>query len=92
MKKSSYMTRALTASDPRFARVLGKLGYERADVVAADPLDHDLDGRKGGSRKPEASDDLTSLHARYQDKFGKRPFHGWDVETLTGKLAEEAKD
>lgn len=27
-KNSGYMTRALQANDPRFARVLGKLGYE----------------------------------------------------------------
>lgn len=27
MKSPNYMTRALAARDPRFARVLGKLGY-----------------------------------------------------------------
>lgn len=26
-KNNSYMTRALQANDPRFARVLGKMGY-----------------------------------------------------------------
>jgi hypothetical protein len=92
MKKSSYMTRALTASDPRFARVLGKLGYERSDVIAADPLDHDSDGKKGGSPSVKPSDDLTTLRTKYSEKFGKRPFHGWDAMTLTEKLAEEPKD
>lgn len=88
MKKSGYMTRAMKASDPRFARVLGELGYERADMVAADPLDHDGDGKKGGSPKPAASEDLTALRAKYHDTFGKRPFHGWDSKELTAKLAE----
>ncbi len=91
MKKSMYMTRALKASDPRFARVLGKLGYERADVVATpsdnDPLDHDGDGQKGGSKAPE----LDALRADYQETVGKRAYHGWDIETLKAKIVE-AKD
>lgn len=37
MKKSSYMTRALRHSDRRFARILGGLGYEKADLVAEKP-------------------------------------------------------
>lgn len=88
MKKSGYMTRAMKASDPRFARVLGKLGYDRADMIAADPLDHDGDGRRGGSPKHAASDELTELRAKYQEKFGKRAFNGWDASELSAKLAE----
>lgn len=34
MKKSTYMDRALRAKDPRFARILSKLGYERSDMQA----------------------------------------------------------
>jgi hypothetical protein len=37
MKSQSYMTRALRARDPRFATILGKLGYERSDMSAAEP-------------------------------------------------------
>lgn len=92
MKSQSYMTRALRAFDPRFAQILGKLGYGRRDMVAAatprDPLDHDGDGRKGGSLKPDASDALSEARARYFEVVGKRPFHGWDVETLNAKIAE----
>lgn len=92
MKKSSYMTRALKANDPRYARVLGKLGYERSDLAAIateiDPLDHDGDGHKGGSPKPEASDELTVVRAQYEEVLGKRPFHGWDVDTLKAKITE----
>jgi len=39
MKSQSYMTRALRSADPRYARVLGRLGYSRADQVAAAPSD-----------------------------------------------------
>lgn len=34
MKSQSYMTRALQARDPRFARILGRLGYGTKEEVA----------------------------------------------------------
>ena len=74
MKKSSYMDRALKSRDPRFARILGKLGYERRDMVASDPVADD--------------DDLAALRAEYQDVVGKKAFHGWDSDTLRDKIAE----
>lgn len=39
MKHQSYMNRALKARDPRFARILGKLGYSTAALTteACDP-------------------------------------------------------
>lgn len=87
MKRSGYMTRAIKARDPRFARVLDRLGYERTDLVASDPLDHDGDGRKGGAKTP-AGDDIASLREAYKAKIGKRPFMGWDADTLKTKIAE----
>jgi hypothetical protein len=73
MKRSTYMTRALKAHDPRFARVLGKLGYERSDMIAADPLDQigvvggaqaDIVGEKRG-----AGDVVVAVHrVRTPDK------------------------
>jgi hypothetical protein len=53
------------------------------------PLDHDGDGRPGGSPKPPQTADLAQLRAQYQMKFGKRPFMGWDAATLRQKLAEQ---
>lgn len=76
MKASNYMNRALKARDPRFARILGKLGYERADMVSDDGV---------------GVDDLTHLRKEYQEVVGKRAFNGWDAETLKAKIAE-AKD
>lgn len=74
MKKSTYMDRALKSRDPRFARILGKLGYERRDMVAAEPVADD--------------DDLTALRAEYQDVVGKKAFHGWSGDELRDKIAE----
>jgi len=33
MKTSSYMTRAMKSKDPRYARILGRLGYEVAQAA-----------------------------------------------------------
>ena len=74
MKKSTYMNRALKSRDPRFARILGKLGYERRDMVAAEPVADD--------------DDLAALRAEYQDVVGKKAYHGWSADELRAKIAE----
>lgn len=75
---AGYMDRALRAKDPRYAKVLRGLGYERRDMVA--------------EQAPEQkSEDLTQLRADYQDAVGKKAYHGWDADTLRAKIAE-AKD
>lgn len=38
-KHSGYMDRAMKSRDPRFARILGKMGYERRDMVAEPEVD-----------------------------------------------------
>lgn len=76
MKRSSYMTRALKAHDPRFKRVLGKLGYGRSDLVADDPA------------KRPAEEDLPALRLAYEAKAGKKAYHGWDADVLRAKIAE----
>lgn len=76
MKRSTYMTRALKAHDPRFARVLGKLGYERSDLASADPAEG------------PGEDDLPSLRRAYEEQVGKKAYHGWDADALRAKIAE----
>ena len=78
MKKSTYMDRALKSRDPRFARILGKLGYERRDMVAAEPVSDD--------------DEITALRAEYQDVVGKKAFHGWDSDALRDKIADAKEE
>ena len=71
---AGYMDRALKVKDQRFARILGKLGYERRDMVAAEPVADD--------------DDIASLRAEYQDVVGKKAYHGWSADELRAKISE----
>ena len=52
----------------------------------ADPLDHDGDGKKGGSKPAQESDELSKLRADYQEVFDKRPYHGWSAQELQAKI------
>lgn len=102
MKRMTYGTRRLKAGDEftaprRDARVLdaiGKATYGTRDLVAAPverkkphALDHDGDGRKGGS-KAGAGDDMQALRAKYQEVVGKRAFPGWDAAELQRRMKE----
>lgn len=77
---AGYMTRAMQSKDPRFARILGKLGYERADMVATAPV------------ADQPDDDMTELRAEYQRVVGKKAFHGWDADELREKIAAANED
>lgn len=72
-KRSGYMTRALAHRDPRFAQILGKLGYEGRDM-RADP------------EPVQAPDEMAALRAEYETVIGKRPFPGWSGEVLREKM------
>lgn len=74
MKKFGYMDRAMRSADPRFARILGKLGYGRRDMVAQ-PTAND-------------ADELDALRDEYKEAVGKRAYHGWDADALRDKIAE----
>lgn len=45
MKKSSYMDRAMKSRDPRYAKILGKLGYSTRHMV---PEEGVVEGGGGG--------------------------------------------
>lgn len=46
----------------------------------------------GKARRAEKAepvkDELAELRAEYQEVVGKRPFYGWDADTLREKIAE----
>lgn len=71
MKHQSYFTRALKSRDPRYARIFGKLGYNTTELVADDA----------------PAPDIGQLRDLYAKVVGKRPFNGWDAETLLAKIA-----
>jgi hypothetical protein len=87
MKSQSYMTRAMRARDPRFAIILGKLGYERGDVTAVQPQDN-WNASAKATPMAKVDDPLPDLRKQYQEIVGKRPFHGWDADVLKDKIAE----
>lgn len=49
-------------------------------------LDHDRDGKPGGSKAAPVSDNLPALRAEYQAKLGKKPFPGWPAEELRRRI------
>ena len=55
--------------------------------VADNAFDHDGDGQPGGSKSPV--EDLTDLRAEYKAKMGKKPFNGWDADTLREKMGDK---
>lgn len=97
-KNNSYMDRALRHSDSRYARVLDKLGYgtrhlvsEAKSVKANKDVPPPVKSSPVASEPdlaPEQADELPALRAEYQALIGKRPFPGWDAETLRQKMNE----
>jgi len=87
-----YGTRMLSAGDPvdldgPKSRLFQAMGWAEERKRARRPqLDHDDSGKEGGAKKPEG--DLTALRAEYAAAVGKRPFNGWDADTLRAKINE----
>lgn len=78
-KNSKYMKRALQSRDPRFARVLGKLGYDRMDMVADET----------SSEPAKTQEEIyAELKIEYESVLGKRPYYGWDESELRKRIAE----
>lgn len=84
MTKNSYFDRAERARDPRFARILGKLGYARRDMVAFNAPIHIP---RSPTPPPPEKADLANLRDTYERVVGKRPFMGWDAAKLREKIA-----
>lgn len=74
--------RMMSRRDANILQKLGRGTYMTRDMRAqpvVEPVNTDDDA-------------LTALRAQYQDVVGKRPFHGWDAETLLEKIAEAGQD
>lgn len=78
---------ATVENDEHIARFLSITEAYRwaKDATPVDPLDHDGDGRKGGSLPSPERD---ALAAEYEARFGKKPHHKMSAATIAEKLAE----
>lgn len=65
---------------------------EHGVALKTDPLDHDGDGRKGGTKAAPKNPELADLRKQYQAKFGKRPSPRWDADAISAKLAEAKQE
>ena len=86
MKHAGYRTRAMQASDPRYARIFDSLDGQLAreepkpqPVRAPQPI-------------AQNNDELSELRGKYQSLVGKRPFMGWDSATLKDKIESYATE
>lgn len=59
------------------------------ELIADKPqLDHDGDGKAGGSTSGGSGDEMAALRDEYENVVGKRPFNGWDAEELRRRMDE----
>lgn len=61
-----------------------------AEESDSNAFDHDGDSKSGGSTSGGSGDEMKALRAEYEKAIGKKPFSGWDAETLREKM-EAAK-
>jgi hypothetical protein len=60
---------------------------EKPVGVDGSSFDHNGDGKPGGSKSPEPTDDLKDLRAEYRKLVGKKPFPAWDAAELRRRMA-----
>lgn len=96
IKPTKYLTRRLLpgdvfeADDTRDGKIMAKIllatrkaiPHREPGRIAPPPVE-----LAAKIAAPEA-DELAELRAEYQAKIGKRPFHGWDADTLREKITD----
>lgn len=90
-----YGTRRLKAGDyfeasKRDAKVLAAV--KRADYAPGNRMPSNVPPIPEGLKKQveqQDGEEIKGLREQYASKFGKRPYMGWDAETIRQKLAAE---
>jgi hypothetical protein len=82
--------------DAKLLKVLGRADYRTTAIVAA-PLQKSVKPATelpapaaGEDDPPPPGDIIAPLREEYQRVLGKKPFHGWDADTLREKIAAHA--
>lgn len=78
--------------DPKPKQEEGGAEMTSRQFRPADPLDHDGNGKKGGSAKQPPSAELVQARADYRAAFGKAPFGAWGVDEIRKRIAEKPAD
>lgn len=88
---NSELTVTLGALDAAIMQQSPYVEISEGDKPSHDPLDHDGDGRKGGS-KPASDREIDDLRSQYEELFGEVPDRRWGDkrirEAIDSKLAE----
>lgn len=89
-KNLRYATRQLKAGDGfvaprRDARILAALGRAEYGTRVVEAVNEPK------KAKAPADDGMKALREEYQRVVGKKPFGGWDAETIKAKMAEAAQ-
>lgn len=93
LKPFRYAGKSLSAGDKfeardKHARLLGAIGKAkyRTTAIAASPVQ-----KVAAPDQPKAGqvplDETAALRVEYQALYGKKPYMGWDAETLRQKIA-----
>lgn len=96
----TYGTRRLKAGDefvttPRDARILaaiGKAKYVTREMRAVDPVVAEPEPVSAPEPYPAPVEDIADVRAAYERVVGRKPFMGWDIDTLRQKMAEAGGD
>lgn len=62
--------------------------YENKMVSSDDYLKKELNPEKSNKLSFSLEDELVSIRSAYQEKMGKKPFHGWSIEQIKQKMEE----
>jgi len=92
LAQKSYAVLGVADAEEEKAGLAKGWSLTMEDAWAAGPLDHDKDGKKGGSKSPAPAEDLADLRAEYEKAHGKKPFNGWDADELKAKIAAKAEE
>lgn len=64
-----------------------KLFNEQPTEIGWEPCNGHYDFALGVWIDDDPQDDINALRGQYSAKFGKKPFNGWDADTLKEKLS-----
>ena len=67
---------------------LRKQGFKIIDACFAPPDQVEAEAERSEEASADQPDAMADLRAEYERVVGKKPFMGWDADTLKAKIAE----